>query len=142
MRVRGCSLAVGGLRGRRAAERPEAGVHSGGEVVVGREPAEQLGLDLPAVSERFERLEEALRLAARCGPATRARSTPPTTCWSTPSATPGRLPGPHPPVLIGGTGERHTLRLVATYGDACSLFDIPDGAQTVTRKLDVLRRHC
>ena len=45
-----------------------------------------------------------------------------------------------PPILIGGSGERKTLRLVARYGDACNLFGA--SATDVARKLDVLRRHC
>jgi alkanesulfonate monooxygenase SsuD/methylene tetrahydromethanopterin reductase-like flavin-dependent oxidoreductase (luciferase family) len=45
-------------------------------------------------------------------------------------------------VLIGGTGERRTLRLVAEYGDACNLFDVPDGGAAIRNQLDVLDRHC
>src|ERR1700753_1882588 len=45
---------------------------------------------------------------------------------------------PHPPVMIGGGGERKTLRLVARYAQACNLFPGPD----LARKLDVLRAHC
>ncbi len=45
---------------------------------------------------------------------------------------------PHPPILIGGGGERKTLRLVAQYAQACNLFPGPD----LARKLGVLRSHC
>src|SRR5205823_1553320 len=48
---------------------------------------------------------------------------------------------PHPPVLIGGTGEQKTLRFVAKYGDACNLF-FRLGPDAVKHKLDVLRGHC
>jgi alkanesulfonate monooxygenase len=51
---------------------------------------------------------------------------------------PQPLSRPHPPILIGGGGERKTLRLVAQYAQACNLFAGPD----LTRKLDVLRGHC
>ena len=45
-------------------------------------------------------------------------------------------------MLIGGAGERRTLRLVAEYGDACNLFDVPDGGAAIRRQLAVLDRHC
>jgi alkanesulfonate monooxygenase SsuD/methylene tetrahydromethanopterin reductase-like flavin-dependent oxidoreductase (luciferase family) len=55
---------------------------------------------------------------------------------------PQSLRRPHPPILIGGGGERKTLRLVAQYADACNLFDTGLGPDGLPHKLEVLRRHC
>jgi len=102
--------------------------------------ARAMGLPFPPVGERFERLEETLRLALRM--------------WAGDDAAfegrhyrlgrPVGVPRPvrRPKVLIGGAGERKTLRLVARYADACNLFDVPDGGKTVRHKLAVLARHC
>lgn len=46
---------------------------------------------------------------------------------------------PHPPIMIGGGGEKQTLRTVAKYADACNLFG---GPKTIKAKLDVLKKHC
>jgi alkanesulfonate monooxygenase len=97
-----------------------------------------LGLPFPSTSERFERLEEALQIFIQM-------------CSDDESAYEGKhyklgrtlnvpqpLQRPHPPILIGGAGEKKTLRLVAQYAQACNLFATPD----VEHKLDVLRGHC
>ena len=103
--------------------------------------AAAMGLPLPPIGERFDRLEETLKIALqhvggrrdpdRRGalPARRARAQP--------GADLAR-----PPILIGGTGERRTLPLVARYADACNVFDIPDGGATVRHKLAVLQNLC
>jgi len=98
-----------------------------------------LGVPFPPLKERFERLEEALQIIFQM--------------WSDENGPyegrhyrlaetlnfPQPLRKPRPPVLIGGGGERKTLRLVARYGDACNIFGDVD---TARRKFEVLRQHC
>jgi F420-dependent oxidoreductase-like protein len=102
---------------------------------------EGLGVPFPPLRERFERLEETLRIAKQMwsGKAEPLRGRhyglAETLCEPQP------ISRPHPPILIGGLGERKTLRLVAQYGDACNLFAFV-GNDVLRRKLEVLRRHC
>jgi F420-dependent oxidoreductase-like protein len=123
-------------------------VLSGGRAWLGlgagyqEDEAAAMGLPLPPVGERFEYLADTLRLADRMwrGDATAFRGD--RISLDRPLCYPPSVSRPRPPVLVGGSGERHTLRLVAEYADACNLFDIPDGGVTIRRKLAVLRRHC
>jgi F420-dependent oxidoreductase-like protein len=104
--------------------------------------AEGLGIPFPSLAERFERLEEVLQIARQMW---RGDETP----------YQGRhyrlvrpLNSPNssrpPSILVGGSGEQKTLRLVARYADACNLFDLPGTgfADNLRHKLDVLREHC
>jgi F420-dependent oxidoreductase-like protein len=102
------------------------------------EEARGLGLPFPPVAERFERLEETLQI---CLQMWRGDETPyhgRHYQLERPLNSPMPLTKPHPPILIGGSGEKKTLRLVARYGQACNLFPGPD----LAHKLDVLRAHC
>ncbi len=119
-------------------------VLSGGRAMLGigaawnEEESRGLGLFFPGTAERFERLEEALQICQQmwadddspyAGKHYRLERT---------LNSPQPLSRPHPPILIGGAGERKTLRLVAQYADACNIFDTPE----LAHKLDVLRDHC
>lgn len=122
-------------------------VLSGGRAYLGigagwfEREAQGLGVPFPPLAERFKKLEETLQIAKQM--------------WSDNNApyqgqyyqlaetlnSPQALSKPHPPILIGGTGEKKTLRLVAQYGDACNLF-AQMGADAIRDKLAVLRQHC
>ncbi len=119
-------------------------VLSGGRAWLGigagwnEDEARGLGLPFPALAERFERLEETLQICLQMwsdddGPYDGKHYQLARTLNS-----PQPLTKPHPPILIGGGGEKKTLRMVAKYAQACNLFANVD----LTHKLDVLREHC
>jgi len=97
------------------------------------------GIPFPPVKERMQRLEEAVQVIKKM--------------WTEETATfdgkfyqlrnaycnPKPLQKPHPPIMIGGSGERRTLKIVAKYGDACNIFG---SVETVKKKLEILREHC
>ncbi|MET8359254.1 LLM class F420-dependent oxidoreductase [Micromonospora sp. NPDC005171] len=104
---------------------------------------EQLGLGVPVVpvAERFERLEETLRICRQMWSADDGPFNGKHYQLAETINSPQPLSRPHPPIMIGGGGEKKTLLLVARYADACNLFG-RGGTDDVARKLDVLRGHC
>ena len=120
-------------------------VLSGGRAYLGigaawfEREARGLGVPFPPISIRFHLLEEALQIAHQMwsdetGPYHGKHFRLDETLCS-----PQPLSRPHPPILVAGSGEKKTLRLVAQYADACNLFG---DAGMVAPKLDVLKRHC
>ncbi len=136
-------------------------VLSGGRTYLGlgagwfQREAEGLGFTFPSLQERFERLEETLKIAKHMW---RGDETPfqgKHYSLAEPINSPQPLSVPHPPILIGGGGEKKTLRLVARYGDACNFVmgtSLKDagilmksrdlGFDMLSRKLRILKEHC
>ncbi len=98
------------------------------------------GIPFPSTKERFARLEEAIQIIRKMW------TDEPSTSFNgkyyqikDAYCNPKPVQKPSPPIMIGGTGERQTLRIVAKYGDACNLFG---SVETVKRKLSILKEHC
>ncbi|MED5803853.1 LLM class F420-dependent oxidoreductase [Gordonia sp. Z-3] len=119
-------------------------VLSGGRVGLGigaawnDEESEGLGFDFPPTAERFERLEETVQICQQMWSGSEepfeGKHYQLTRTLNSPQA----LSTPRPYLMIGGSGEKKTLRLVAQYADACNIF----GGAEAAHKLDVLRGHC
>lgn len=146
-------LMVGGIHYRQAGLWLKAAttldVVSGGRAWFGigaawnEQESRALGFPMPPLGTRFEMLEETLRLVTSAweGEQGSRESFAGTHYQATDLLnSPQSLSRPHPPILIGGGGERRTLKLVAQYADACNVFGTdPD---QLKHKYDVLRRHC
>ena len=104
--------------------------------------AEAMGLPMPPTRERFERLTELLELTEQMGHGDSTRFDGAHYRLADPENLPAPLRPGGIPVLVGGMGQKRTLRLVARYARACNVFDIPDGGVSVRRALAVLRSHC
>src|SRR6476620_2131251 len=99
-----------------------------------------LGVPFASTRERFERLEETLQIAQQMWAGDESPFKARHYHLERPLNSPAALSTPHPRILVGGIGEKKTLRLVAQYADACNVFDM--GPDKVQAKYDVIRRHC
>jgi F420-dependent oxidoreductase-like protein len=121
-------------------------VLSGGRAILGigaawnEDESRGLGLPFPPTAERFERLEEALQIMKQMWSASEEPFEGKHYHLARTLNSPQALSSPHPPILIGGSGEKKTLRLVAKYADSCNIFG--QDAAEAARKLGVLRQHC
>ena len=122
-------------------------VLSGGRAWLGigagdyEEEASSSGLPFPSLKERYEMLEEMLQICLRMWHGEQGDQRPfegKHYRIERPLNLPQSLARPHPPILIAGSGEQRTLRLVARYADACNLQPGPQ----ISKKLEILRQHC
>jgi F420-dependent oxidoreductase-like protein len=119
-------------------------VLSGGRAWLGigagwnEEESRGLGVPFPPLKERFEMLEETLQICVQMWSGDQKPYRGKHYQLDRPLNSPQSVSRPHPGILIGGSGEQKTLRLVARFGDACNLWPTPE----IPHKLEVLRRHC
>jgi F420-dependent oxidoreductase-like protein len=119
-------------------------VLSGGRAMLGigaawnEQESVALGIPFPPLKERFEQLEEAIQICLRMWAGDESPFHGQRFQLERPLNSPQALTKPHPPIMIGGSGEKKTLRFVAKYAQSCNLFNAPD----LDHKLDVLREHC
>jgi len=119
-------------------------VLSGGRVGLGigaawnEQESRGLGFRFPAVAERFRQLEETIQICLQMWSESEEPYEGAIWQFERTLNSPQSISRPHPYLLIGGGGERKTLRIVAQYADACNLSSGPQTAH----KLDVLRGHC
>jgi F420-dependent oxidoreductase-like protein len=119
-------------------------VLSGGRAWLGigagwnEEESRGLGVPFPPLKERFEMLEETLEICIQMWSGDQKPYRGKHYQLDRPLNSPQSLSRPHPGIMIGGSGEQKTLRLVARFGDACNLWPTPE----IPHKLEVLRGHC
>jgi F420-dependent oxidoreductase-like protein len=101
-----------------------------------------LGIPFPPLKERFERLEETLQIAQHMWSGNTSPYQGKYYHLEYPLNSPHPVQRPHPPIIIGGSGERKTLRLVAQYADACNFLSFFANSEQRRHKLAVLREHC
>jgi F420-dependent oxidoreductase-like protein len=101
--------------------------------------ASAYGIPFPNLKERMRRLEEAVQVIKAMWTEDRANFEGRFYQIKNAYCNPKPIQKPHPPIMIGGSGERETLKIVAKYADACNIFGSVD---TVKRKVEILRDHC
>jgi F420-dependent oxidoreductase-like protein len=100
-----------------------------------------LGVPFPPLKERFERLEETVQLALQMWSGNVAPYSGKHYHLAETLCSPLPISKPHPPIMIGGAGEKRTLPLVAKYADACNLYAF-ENLEVIRAKLEILRRYC
>lgn len=101
-----------------------------------------LGFPFPTTKERFELLEEQLQIAHQMWNKDNSPYHGTHNVLERPTLTPPPISKPHPKIMIGGGGEKKTLRFVAKYGDACNFFSHGNDTSEIEHKLAVLEQHC